>query len=127
MRMRESMKEFQFPTALHTAMVARMGFERGVITSYSIHYTKLYEMVEALAKRGLSVNLLEFAPQVMPLLEGEMAGFIEKELLFELALEPVFKSNVRQSLNGAPRASVVQNPLQQVLGKTTRNDSYNFV
>ncbi len=39
------------------------------------------EMVEALAKRGLSVNLLEFAPQVMPLLEGEMAGFIEKELL----------------------------------------------
>lgn len=39
------------------------------------------EMVEALVKRGLSVNLLEFAPQVMPLLEGEMAGFIEKELL----------------------------------------------
>ncbi len=39
------------------------------------------EMVEALVKRGISVNLLELAPQIMPLLEGEMAGFLTKELL----------------------------------------------
>lgn len=39
------------------------------------------EMVEALVKRGLEVNLVEMAPQIMPLLEGEMAGFLTKELL----------------------------------------------
>ncbi|HKL58847.1 MAG TPA: FAD-dependent oxidoreductase, partial [Sphaerochaeta sp.] len=38
------------------------------------------EMVEALAKRGISVTLVEMAPQVMPNLEGEFAGFITKEL-----------------------------------------------
>jgi NADPH-dependent 2,4-dienoyl-CoA reductase/sulfur reductase-like enzyme/rhodanese-related sulfurtransferase len=38
------------------------------------------EMVEALAKRGLSVSLVEMAPQVMPNLEGEFAGFLTKEL-----------------------------------------------
>ncbi len=38
------------------------------------------EMVEALAKRGLSVDLVEMAPQVMPNLEGEFAGFLTKEL-----------------------------------------------
>ena len=39
------------------------------------------EMVEALAKRGIKVTLIEMAPQVMPTLEGEVAGFITKELL----------------------------------------------
>jgi hypothetical protein len=38
------------------------------------------EMVEALAKRGLDVSLVEMEPQVMPNLEGEMAGFLKKEL-----------------------------------------------
>ncbi len=39
------------------------------------------EMVEALAKRGIKVSLVEMAPQVMPNLEGEFAGFLTKELL----------------------------------------------
>ncbi|MGE0075310.1 MAG: FAD-dependent oxidoreductase [Sphaerochaetaceae bacterium] len=39
------------------------------------------EMVEALAKRSMAVTLVEMAPQVMPNLEGEFAGFITKELL----------------------------------------------
>lgn len=39
------------------------------------------EMVEALRKRGLEVSLVEMAPQIMPNLEGEMAGFLTKELL----------------------------------------------
>jgi NADPH-dependent 2,4-dienoyl-CoA reductase/sulfur reductase-like enzyme/rhodanese-related sulfurtransferase len=39
------------------------------------------EMVEALTKRGVAVTLVEMAPQVMPTLEGEVAGFITKELL----------------------------------------------
>jgi NADPH-dependent 2,4-dienoyl-CoA reductase/sulfur reductase-like enzyme/rhodanese-related sulfurtransferase len=39
------------------------------------------EMVEALAKRGMDVSLVEMAPQVMPNLEKEMAGFLSKELL----------------------------------------------
>jgi NADPH-dependent 2,4-dienoyl-CoA reductase/sulfur reductase-like enzyme/rhodanese-related sulfurtransferase len=38
------------------------------------------EMVEALAKRGITVTLVEMAPQVMPNLEGEFAGFLTKEL-----------------------------------------------
>ncbi|MBI9093366.1 MAG: FAD-dependent oxidoreductase [Sphaerochaeta sp.] len=38
------------------------------------------EMVEALTKRGVAVTLVEMAPQVMPNLEGEFAGFITKEL-----------------------------------------------
>ncbi|MFW5689270.1 MAG: FAD-dependent oxidoreductase [Spirochaetota bacterium] len=38
------------------------------------------EMVEALRKRGLDVSLVEMAPQVMPNLEGEFAGFLTKEL-----------------------------------------------
>ena len=38
------------------------------------------EMVEALTKRGMAVTLVEMAPQVMPNLEGEFAGFITKEL-----------------------------------------------
>ncbi len=38
------------------------------------------EMVEALAKRGIEVTLVEMAAQVMPNLEGEFAGFITKEL-----------------------------------------------
>ncbi len=39
------------------------------------------EMVEALAKRGMDVSLVEMVPQVMPNLEGEFAGFLQKELL----------------------------------------------
>ena len=39
------------------------------------------EMVEALAKRGLNVNVVEMMPHVMSLMEAETAGFIENELL----------------------------------------------
>ncbi len=39
------------------------------------------EMVEALAKRGLKVELVERLPHVMPNLEAEFAGFLTKELL----------------------------------------------
>ncbi|MEX2443949.1 MAG: FAD-dependent oxidoreductase [Alkalispirochaeta sp.] len=38
------------------------------------------EMVEALAKRGLVVSLVEMAPQVMPNLEAEFSGFLTQEL-----------------------------------------------
>ncbi|MFP4267200.1 MAG: FAD-dependent oxidoreductase [Spirochaetaceae bacterium] len=38
------------------------------------------EMVEALAKRGIKVKLVEMTPQVMPNMEGEFAGFLQKEL-----------------------------------------------
>lgn len=39
------------------------------------------EMVEALVKRGLSVELVEMAPHIMVNLESEIAGFLTKELL----------------------------------------------
>ncbi|MBN2806227.1 MAG: FAD-dependent oxidoreductase, partial [Prolixibacteraceae bacterium] len=39
------------------------------------------EMVEALVKRGLEVSVVEMMPHVMALMEAEMAGFIENELL----------------------------------------------
>ena len=39
------------------------------------------EMVEALVKRGLNVNVVEMMPHVMAIMEGETAGFIENELL----------------------------------------------
>ena len=39
------------------------------------------EMVEALVKRGLKVNLVEMMPHVMSIMESEMAGFIENEML----------------------------------------------
>ncbi|MDR3653831.1 MAG: FAD-dependent oxidoreductase [Paludibacter sp.] len=39
------------------------------------------EMVEALVKRGLNVNVIEMMPHVMAIMEGETAGFIENELL----------------------------------------------
>ncbi len=39
------------------------------------------EMTEALARRGLTVNVIELAPQIMPNLEAEIAGFLTKELL----------------------------------------------
>lgn len=39
------------------------------------------EMVEALVKRGLNVNVVEMMPHVMSLMEAETAGFIENELL----------------------------------------------
>ncbi|MDA3880846.1 MAG: FAD-dependent oxidoreductase [Prolixibacteraceae bacterium] len=39
------------------------------------------EMVEALAKRGLNVSVVEMMPHVMALMEPETAGIIENELL----------------------------------------------
>ena len=39
------------------------------------------EMVEALVKRGLKVHVVEMMPHVMATMEGEVAGFIENELL----------------------------------------------
>ncbi len=39
------------------------------------------EMVEALVKKGLKVNVVEMMPHVMGLMEAETAGFIENELL----------------------------------------------
>ena len=39
------------------------------------------EMVEALVKRGLKVNAVEMMPHVMAIMEAEMAGFIENEML----------------------------------------------
>ena len=39
------------------------------------------EMVEALVKRGLKVNVVEMMPHVMALMEAETAGFIENEML----------------------------------------------
>ncbi len=39
------------------------------------------EMVEALKKRGLGVTVVERLPQIMPNLEGEIAGFLTQELV----------------------------------------------
>ncbi|MDO9154401.1 MAG: FAD-dependent oxidoreductase [Paludibacter sp.] len=39
------------------------------------------EMVEALVKRGIKVNVVEMMPHVMALMEAETAGFIENEML----------------------------------------------
>ena len=39
------------------------------------------EMVEALVKRGLKVNVVEMMPHVMAVMEAEIAGFIENEML----------------------------------------------
>lgn len=39
------------------------------------------EMVEALVKRGLKVNVVEIMPHVMANMEAEIAGFIENEML----------------------------------------------
>ena len=39
------------------------------------------EMVEAIVKRGLNVNVVEKMPHVMSVLEAEMAGFLTRELL----------------------------------------------
>lgn len=39
------------------------------------------EMAEALAKKGLSVTIVEKAPHVLPPLDEEMAAFVEAELL----------------------------------------------
>ncbi|BBE18245.1 NADH dehydrogenase [Aquipluma nitroreducens] len=39
------------------------------------------EMVEALVKRGLKVNVVEMMPHVMGIMEAETAGFIETEML----------------------------------------------
>lgn len=38
------------------------------------------EMVEALVKRGLKVEVVEMMPHVMALMEAEVAGFIEEEM-----------------------------------------------
>jgi len=39
------------------------------------------EMIEALIKRGLEVNVVEMMPHVMAIMEPETAGFIENEML----------------------------------------------
>lgn len=39
------------------------------------------EMVEALVKRGLHVDVVELMPHVMSMMEAETAGFIEQELI----------------------------------------------
>ncbi len=39
------------------------------------------EMVEALVKRGLKVNVVEMMPHVMSIMDAETAGFIENEML----------------------------------------------
>jgi len=39
------------------------------------------EMVEALVKRGMKVNVVEMMPHVMAIMEAETAGFIENEML----------------------------------------------
>jgi len=39
------------------------------------------EMVEALVKRGLKVNVVEMMPHVMGIMEPETAGFIENEMI----------------------------------------------
>lgn len=39
------------------------------------------EMAEALAKRGIKVNVVEMMPHVMAIMEAEIAGFIETEML----------------------------------------------
>lgn len=39
------------------------------------------EMVEALVKRGLKVNVVEMMPHVMSVMEAETAGFLENEML----------------------------------------------
>ena len=39
------------------------------------------EMVEALVKRGIKVHLLEMMPHVMSVMDAEIAGFIEAEML----------------------------------------------
>lgn len=39
------------------------------------------EMVEALVKRGLKVNVVEMMPHVMSVMEAETAGFIQHEML----------------------------------------------
>ncbi len=39
------------------------------------------EMVEALVHRGIKVNLVEMTPHVMSVMDAEIAGFIEKEML----------------------------------------------
>ncbi len=39
------------------------------------------EMVEALVKRGLKVNVVEMMPHVMAIMEAETSGFIETEML----------------------------------------------
>ncbi|MBZ4682656.1 MAG: hypothetical protein PWP46_334 [Fusobacteriaceae bacterium] len=39
------------------------------------------EMAEALVKRGLKVSLVEMQPHVMSIMEAEIAGFIQKELI----------------------------------------------
>ena len=39
------------------------------------------EMVEALKKRGLEVSNIELSKHVMPMMEGEIAGFLQQELI----------------------------------------------
>lgn len=59
------------------------------------------EMTEALAKRGMKVSVIEMMPHVMGIMEAEIAGFIQEELMAygvslytNKALAEVGKSNV---------------------------------
>lgn len=59
------------------------------------------EMTEALAKRGMKVSVIEMMPHVMGIMEAEIAGFIQEELMSygvslytNKALAEVGKSNV---------------------------------
>ncbi|OJV66354.1 MAG: CoA-disulfide reductase [Clostridiales bacterium 38-18] len=59
------------------------------------------EMTEALAKRGMKVSVIEMMPHVMGIMEAEIAGFIQEELMAygvslytDKALAEVGKSNV---------------------------------
>lgn len=59
------------------------------------------EMVEALSKRGLKVSVVEAMPHVMNIMEAEMSGFIEQEMLSYgvdihtgISLEKIQKNNV---------------------------------
>lgn len=72
------------------------------------------EMVEALAKRGLSVTLVEMAPHVMPTMEAEFAGALQKELLdygvtlkTGASVERIFTESVRLSDGSRHAADLV--------------------
>ena len=39
------------------------------------------EMAEALVKRGLKVSVVEMMPHVMAIMEAEIAGFIQREMV----------------------------------------------
>lgn len=59
------------------------------------------EMVEALAKRGMNVTVVEMMPHVMAIMEAEIAGFIQQEMrsygvdvLTNIGVSQIGKNNV---------------------------------